>query len=350
MNRFARILIIILVGMLPLSAGAISFNLDSIAAWGKFPRFCVNTYRWGDRFFNTYDSTYVHGSGTKFNVKLNTDSWFNHLNFRIPAKNPSERTIDFLSEPSTTMGVYLTYLALSVGYDINVSKLFGHPGHSRQRYQFAFNCSLLSAEAYWERNNSGTRLTRFGSHKGLDMDFEGVSIESWGLDIYYFLNHKKYSQAAAFTYGKIQRRSQGSFYAGFSTYTQSYDIDFSSLPVEMLALLPSWWVDHHYRVRTHNYGIRFGYGYNWVFPRGWMIGVSVSPVLGVSRGNINSDIKSTNFSMYNHAKLGVVWNHDRIFAGAVGFLDTSIVSDRETLFMGSNISFTASVGYRFNLW
>ena len=30
-------------------------NLDSIAAWGKFPRFCINTYRWGDRFFNGYD-------------------------------------------------------------------------------------------------------------------------------------------------------------------------------------------------------------------------------------------------------------------------------------------------------
>lgn len=31
---------------------ALSFALDSVAEWGKFPRFCVNTYRWGDRFFN----------------------------------------------------------------------------------------------------------------------------------------------------------------------------------------------------------------------------------------------------------------------------------------------------------
>lgn len=26
---------------------ALSFALDSVAEWGKFPRFCVNTYRWG---------------------------------------------------------------------------------------------------------------------------------------------------------------------------------------------------------------------------------------------------------------------------------------------------------------
>lgn len=62
---------------------AISFDLDSIAAWGKFPKFCIDTYRWGDRFFNTYDSLYVVGSGTKFNVKLTTDSWLNYINFRI---------------------------------------------------------------------------------------------------------------------------------------------------------------------------------------------------------------------------------------------------------------------------
>ncbi len=248
------------------------------------------------------------------------------------------------------MGVYLTYMALSVGYDVNISNLFGGTGRSRQRYQFGFNCSLLSAEAYWEYNDAGTRLTRFGQKKGLNMDFNGVNIESWGLDVYYFFNHKKYSQAAAFSYGKIQKRSQGSLYAGFSMYSQSYDINFASLPPEMTSLLPDWWLNYQYRVRTHNYGLRIGYGYNWVFANDWLLGVSISPVIGVSRGIINSDNKSTNFSLYNHAKLSVTWNNGRWFAGAVGMLDSSIVSDRETLFVGSNISMTASVGYRFNLW
>ena len=27
-------------------------SLDTIASWGKLPRFCINTYRWGDKFFN----------------------------------------------------------------------------------------------------------------------------------------------------------------------------------------------------------------------------------------------------------------------------------------------------------
>lgn len=332
------------------NAAARSYALDSIAEWGKFPRFCVNTYRWADHFFNPYDSAYVRGSGYKFNVKLNTDSWLNHLNFRIPSQASSPYTIDLRSQPTTTMGVYLTYMALSVGYDINVSKLLGTSPHTRQRYQFGFNCSLLAAEAYWERNTADTRLTRFGSQKGLSLPFSGVNAESWGIDAYYFFNHKRYSQAAAFTYGKIQQRSQGSFYAGIAIYSQSYNIDFSSLPHDMRELLPEWWLDYHYRVRTRNYGLRLGYGYNWVFAPRWVFGTTLSPVVGVSRGIINSTEKSTDFALNLHFKMSVAWNNKHWFAGAVGMLDSSIVNDRKTLFVGSNLSFTASVGYRFNLW
>ena len=35
----------------PQRADALSLDVDSIAAWGKFPRFCMDVYRWGDKFF-----------------------------------------------------------------------------------------------------------------------------------------------------------------------------------------------------------------------------------------------------------------------------------------------------------
>lgn len=336
----------VLVQLFSFKAGAISFSLDSIAEWGKFPRFCVNTYRWGDRFFNTYDSLYVVGSGTKFNVKLTTNSWLSNINFRLP----NHRQVNMISDPSTSLGAYLTYLAVSVGYDINISKLLGGSGHSRQRYNFGFNCSLLGLEMYWENNGVGTSIKRFGSEKKLDIDFNGANMKRFGLDLYYFFNHKRYSQAAAFSFSKIQQRSQGSFYAGFSMYKQDIDINFSELSPEMLEQLPSWWDEHHYRVKTHNYGLRLGYGYNWAFARKWLLGVSVSPVIGIQQGYINSADKRTTFSAYNYAKLSVVWNSGRWFAGLVGDVDTAMVYDRETTFMSSNISFSVSAGWRFNLW
>lgn len=341
----AFFMVVVSMMLLP-GASAISFSLDSIAEWGKFPRFCVNTYRWGDKFFNSYDSTYVVGTGTKFNVKLTTDSWNNNYHFVLP----DLEKIDMMSDPSTSAGVYLTYLAVSVGYDINVSHLFNGVENARSRYRFGFDCSLLSVELYWENNDVGTTIKRFGPYRKLKMPFDGTHIYSWGIDVYYFFNHKRYSQAAAFNFSKIQRKSEGSFYAGLSIFALNYDFDFSNLDRKLLDVLPTDWPDYHFRTATHNYGVRFGYGYNWVPAKNWTICASLSPTIGFKRGYINSGTHEYSLSIYNRVKGSVVWNHGRWFVGAVGKLDISLVRHNSTTFYGGDASVSGAVGYRFNLW
>ena len=180
-----------LVSMSSLPAYGISFNLDSIATWGKFPRFVVNTYRWGDKFFNGYDTTYVRSTGYKFSAKITTESWLDGYSFRLPNKTG----IFMRSDPSTSVGVYLTYLAVSAGYDINVSKLFGGADQSRKRLRFGFNCMLFAAEAYLISNNVGTTLKKFGPEHHLNLPFDAIDNSTWGVDAYYFFNHKRYSEA-----------------------------------------------------------------------------------------------------------------------------------------------------------
>lgn len=338
------LILVCLGALLPVSA--VSFSLDSIAEWGKFPRFCVNTYRWGDKFFNSYDSTYVVGTGTKFNVKLTTDSWLNNYHFVLP----DFQKIDMISDASTSAGVYLTYLAVSLGYDINVSNLFGHTNNARSRYRFGFDCSLLSVELHWENNDVGTRIRRFGPYGDLNIPFDGIHIYSWGIDTYYFFNHKRYSQAAAFNFSKIQRKSEGSFYAGVSIFALNYDFNFSGLDPRLLGVIPDDWPDYHFRTSTHNYGIRFGYGYNWVPAKNWAVNGSLSPTVGFKRGYINSGSHEYALSMYGRMKLSVVWNHGRIFAGMVGQADVSLIRHNSTTFYGGDVSLSGAVGYRFNLW
>lgn len=102
------------------SSQAFSLALDSIATWGKFPKFCIDTYRWGDKFFNGYDTTYVSGTGYKFNLKFKTDSWNEYSSFYFDNNTKMKMQTD----PTTQMGLWLTYLAISIGYDKNLSKLF----------------------------------------------------------------------------------------------------------------------------------------------------------------------------------------------------------------------------------
>ncbi len=352
MNR--RICVILLLACASLAcskAQAFSFSLDSIAAMGKFPRFIVNTYRWGDVFFNGYDTTYVKPSGYKFNAKIISESWNDLYGFILP----NDRYVFMRSDPSTSAGLYLTYLAVSAGYDVNVSKLFGGVDRSRQRFRFGFNCMLFGAELYVIRNDVGSTIRRFGNRKDpmhLKVPFNAIDNYTWGLDAYYFFNHKRYSEAASFNFSRIQTRSQGAFYTGFSIYTQKLNFDFSGLPSDMRDMLPDDWHSYRYAVNTHNYAVRLGYGYNWVFSPRWVLGVSESPVIGVRRGYINSDIKKTSFSLYNRAKLALVWNSpdNRFFFGAQGKCEIAIVNDKRTTYASALLSGEAAFGVRFNLW
>lgn len=348
-NVFMLITLLCAVFMSAQRASALSFNLDSIATWGKFPRFCVNTYRWGDKFFNGYDTAYVQSTGYKFNIKVSADSWLDGYNFMLPNRT----TILMHSDPSTSVGLHLTYLAVTAGYDVNISQIISGSKKSRKRWRFGFNCMLFAAEVYYTRNDVGTTIKRFGprdSHERYDIPFDGIDNTTLGVDAYYFFNHKRYSEAATFNYSRLQKKSQGAFYTGLSFYSQKLDFDFSTVPENLQQYIPETWQERHYKVNTFNYAVRLGYGYNWVFAPKWVLGVSESPIIGIRKGFVNSAIEKVSLSLYNRMKLSVVWNSGRFFFGASGKFDLAIVNDRKTTYAGGILSGEAVFGIRFNLW
>ena len=346
-----RILYIILsvVILTNFDGAAFSFNLDSIAEMGKFPRFIVNTYRWGDKFFNGYDTLYVQPTGYKFNAKILSS--YRQDNYRFIM--PENMFMRMDGEPVSTIGAQLTYLAVSAGYDWNVKQLLTGQHQKFHEYRFGFSCMLFSAEFYATSNEVGTTIKRFGNYSQpgkYQLPFNGLNNFTWGIDAYYFFNHKKYSQAAAFNFSRIQRRSQGAWYLGFSYYNQDLDFNFTELPPFMRDQLPTTWEDYQYRVETRNYAVRVGYGYNWVFAPNWVLAVSESPIVGLRRGHVNTTYRKTSFSLYNRLKGAVVWNHNHWFVGMTVNYDLAIVNEKKTTYAGSTINTQLSVGYRFNLW
>lgn len=351
-RRLAIALTLILASLAAsLRTQALSFDLDSIAAWGKFPRFCVGVYRWGDRFFNTYDSAYVEGTGYKFNIKAKSELWTDSYIFSLP--DSYRMRMD--SELNISGGFYITYLAVSLGYDFNIGKMFNVGNTSRHKLNFKINCALLSAEMYWVTNDVGTNLLSYGT-KGHEIKcripFTGINTSIYGMDIYYFINNKRYSRAAAFNYGKIQKRSQGSWFVGFAYWTQDFDFSFGSLPQDILDGLPQEWADNGYAfyMNNNNYAVRAGYAYNWVFHKHWTAAISESPVIGFKHGRVNHGPRRITPAIYNRAQASVVWNNRAWFAGIVGSVDNGLFYDKKQMLVNSVFSAEVSVGYRFNLW
>lgn len=347
LNRTIALIIVILSAFL--SAHAMSFDLDSIAGRGKFPRFVVNTYRWGDHFFNGYDTTYVKGTGYKFNSKIISDCWLDGYNFILP----NNKLISMHSTPSLSTGVHLSYLAVSLGYDINITKLITKETRSRQRVRFGFSCMLFNLEAYYLYNDISVNINRFGARekpKWISIPFDGIDNRTWGVDFTYFISHKRYSEAAAFSFSRIQQKSAGSFLVGFSYAGQNLNFDFTTLPPDLRAQLPDYWPHFSYKINALNYCLRFGYGYNWVFHRNWLLGASITPYAGIRVGHVTGFDQRRSFSMFNHTKLSLVWNNKKLFAGMVFKSDIALVNDKRCTFAGDILSAELLFGYRFNLW
>ena len=350
MSKIRNIAVIIIV-LLSLGStqrvSAFSLDLDSIAAWGKFPRFCVNVYQWGDRFFNTYDTTYVVGTGKRFNIKGRAEAWTDYYGFILD----NRASFSMISDPSITAGLHLTYMAVSSGYDYDFKQI----KNSRRRFYFDFSCALLAADLYFISNDADTRIIKFESPSGNviypRIDFSGIKTSIWGLDAYYFFNHKRYSHGAAFSFSKIQRKSAGSPFAGFAFYSEDFNFDFTSAPDYIKAELPDDWPDYRFEAVNKNYAFRIGYAYNWALPHNWTICFSEAPTIGFKHGYINyqRDTKYS-FSLSNFARASVVYNYRNMFIGLIGSLDAGLIRDNKHSFLNMVWSANASIGYRFNLW
>ena len=59
---------------------------DTTVKYPSFIDFCVNVYRWGDRTFNGYDSTYVVSTNKKWKLMVKNNNWFSTLNGELNNK------------------------------------------------------------------------------------------------------------------------------------------------------------------------------------------------------------------------------------------------------------------------
>jgi len=328
--------------------GKWGFFTDPTVKLPGFLKLASKIYKFYSKAFNNYDTAYVASIKKDWKLMVINNDWLDSYSGVIDEKTFK---IFMNSNISASVGAHISYMGIGYTYMFDLDNLFGGDPTGHTKWEMSFATSRFSFEAYRSRNTGAVNIHRFGDYnKGhyINKRFEGLSRVSSGCDLYYFFNHRKYSQAAAYSFSKVQKRSAGTFIAGFLYTKQDVDIDFSLLDEDMKAYLPYPEYLQSYRYHYRVYSILGGYAYNWVFRPNWLFNVTLAPSIGLNHSYWDSSDGVRDMLSFDYrVKLGLVRIAGNFFYGLRFFLDGHLYLSHEHRFLNMQEDITISAGFRF---
>ncbi len=318
---------------------------DTSVVYPKFLGFCVKVYNWADHVFNSYDTTYVVGTGKRWKARLASDNWLDSYYLNLNRQMP----IRMMSDMYFNAGFYLQYMAVSIGYSFDLSNKIGKRPDSHKKLEYNFNCARFNIEGHYWENTGGTVIRTFGKyHDGhlIKEKFPGVKSKTMGLNGYFFFNNKKYSQGAAYNFSKIQKRSAGSAIIGFNLNNLDISMDMTQLPVVLKPYLTI--TPRSYKFHYNTYALMGGYCYNWVWNKHLLFNISASPGIGYTH-TYEDSVEQTKkiFSAIIKGQSSITYNNGNFFVCGVAKIDGNWYKSDELSFFSSIENFQLSAGIRF---
>lgn len=317
----------------------------------RFMNFCRNVYNWADETFNRYDTAYVVGTGKNWKFILDSTNEMQRYGYLFDIQSPNNaELVSVRSNLAYDLGLRLSFMAVSVGYTWNINKLMSHNNSPRSTFNFQFTCSRFSAELMYQDIKGGTYIDRFARYNGgrrVHIPLDNTHNESLNINAYYFFNHRKYAQAAAYCYSKYQLRSAGSWLIGARYLRQQLTLDFSNLSAGVLAFKPSG-LGLLNRYNFHDVCLQGGYAHNFVLPHNWVLNLTVLPGVGYRRSLIkNKPASSEMVAMNLDGRLSLVYNHRAIFANLQARLNGNFLFNNDYSFLMVSEFFSLKAGVRF---
>ena len=321
--------------------GKVDFN-DSTMGYPKFVKFCYKAYKWGDKAFNSYDTSYVVSTGKNWKLQLKNQNWMDDFMCGI-----GDERARFTSGASSNIGVFLSFMAVSVGYSLDIDRIFGGKRTS-EIAEFSFTCARFAAEAYIATNTGrmSTRLKTGGGNWQRHEKLRALRRKSMGGSATYFFNNRKYARAAAYCFSKYQKRNAGSWLVGFSLQHFDVKFDVEQMSEDIRTYFPT--KADAPRILYNDYCLLFGYGYNWVLGRKWLLNFTGTPYVGYryNHFHIENNMPSA-VSINMRARLGAVYNHKNYFVGLQSIGDHHRYKTKNSRLVNSTLDFMALVGIRF---
>ena len=282
------------------------------------------------------DSNYVEPNHYKFQTFLQ-----NRLSYEAyRVSDDLGNSVTFSPKPSLKIGPSAGWSLLFYGYTIDVLHL--KTKDNRTETDISLYTIPLGIDIFYRKSGNEYRINNIKLASGRDASvlnkrsFEGIKSSVKGLNLYYIINHKKFSYPAAFNQSTQQKKSAGSPLVGAGYTQHSLEIDWNKLNDIIKVVLDDSITTEKVKERIiyTDISISGGYAYNWVFAKNWLFAASLSLSLSYKRtssrisagiggafvdfaDSFNFDgFKLSDLTLDGTGRFGIVWTNLRWFAGA----------------------------------
>ena len=275
------------------------------------------------RYYRTpYDTNFVSRPEGRLTLKVRMNQTGNSFHAKGTVNDVRSKA-DLQTSHKTTFSIAAIYRGIGIGMAINPNKWNG----VYKDYEFNLNyySSSLSLDLAYQRSETLAGDVRRDDQLS-QLVANDVTMKVLNLAGYYTFNHRRFSYPAAFTQSYVQRRSQGSWLAGFSY--QGGSIKTTDHLMERNPNAPET------RIYVGHFGIGGGYGYNWVLGHRWLLHFSMLPTFVVYNRNnmtingVRSKAQHMRFNMIFNERAAIVhYFSPRYFAGATLVMNNSVFDD-----------------------
>ncbi|MDO5525055.1 MAG: DUF4421 domain-containing protein [Prevotella sp.] len=334
MNRLLVLLIAIACVITCRAEEADLLSADSVAACNAVdsvhpPKREIGAIRKTIRGFSKIDNRYIEPQ--HYNWAFMVQSTFNYDVFIIKGVEGQKLTLS----PDVIMkiGPYFGWRWLFLGYTFDLKNIsFNSKGKLKTEFDLSLYSNQIGVDLYYRRTGCDYKIRHAMIGDGVENSllnntpFDGIKVGITGASLYYIFNHKEFSYPAAFAQSTRQKISCGSWMAGIGYTRNSLELDYDKLESTI-----SDRIGHEAKldsglrfnsIKYYNLNASVGYAYNWVFAKNWLACGSLSVAVAYKRqqGDMAdkknmADFVFKNFNLDAMARIAVVYNNNRWFAG-----------------------------------
>jgi len=294
------------------------------------------------RYYKTpYDTNYVVRPTGRLTLKARMNLAGNDIHAKGTV-NDVYASANMSTSLKTTFSLAAIYRGIGVGVAINPAKWKGV--YKDYELNINYYSNRVSLDFSYQRSESLTGSMYFDDELK-HVEKGDVAMKVLNIAGYYAFNHRRFSYPAAFTQSYIQRRSAGSWLAGFSYQGGSIKTTDALLQRSPDAPVTRIYVGH--------LGIGGGYAYNWVLGRKWLLHLSALPTYVVyNRNNMTvrgyrKKAQHMRFNMIFNERAAVVYQFSpRYFAGATLVMNNSVLDDEAVVVNQNKWRARAFIGVR----